>query len=53
MWTPKRAMERNSGSPTLDLAALHAVVVTRQLTPLPAAFPNPSLTIHLNCEYQR
>ena len=46
-------VERQSGNPALDLAALRAIVVTRQLTPLPAAFPNPSLTVHLNFEYQQ
>lgn len=47
------AVERDSGYAALDLAALRAVVVARQLPPLPAAFPNPSLTVHLNFEYQR
>lgn len=46
-------VERASGTATLDLAALRAVLVTRQLTPLPAAFPNPSLTVHLSFEFQR
>ncbi len=47
------AVERESGQPALDLAALRAVVVTRQLPPLPVAFPNPSLTVHLNFEYSQ
>jgi protein TonB len=46
-------VERGSGYPTLDFAALRAVLATAQLPPLPAAFPNPSLTVHLNFEYQR
>ena len=27
--------------------------ITRQLPPLPEAFPNPTLTVHLNFQYQR
>ena len=42
------SLERSSGYPSLDLDAQRAVVVTRQLPPLPAAFPNPTLTVHLN-----
>jgi len=47
------AVERESGFPAADLAALRAVVIARQLPPLPSAFPNPTLTVHLNFEYQR
>jgi TonB family protein len=46
-------VERSSGYTALDIAALRAVVGTRQLTPLPAAYPNPSLGVHLNFEYTR
>lgn len=46
-------LEKSSGFPILDLAAQRAVVGTRQLPPLPAAFPNPTLTVHLNFQYQR
>jgi protein TonB len=46
-------IERSSGYTALDLAALRAVVGTRQLTPLPAGYPNPSLGVHLNFEYKR
>jgi TonB family protein len=46
-------VERGSGYPTLDMAALRAVLATAQLPPLPGAFTNPSLTVHLNFEYQR
>jgi TonB family protein len=46
-------VERSSGYATLDLQARRAVVVTQQLPPLPAAFPNPTLTVHLNFQYQR
>jgi TonB family protein len=46
-------LETSSGYTTLDLAAQRAVAFTRQLPPLPAAFPNPTLTVHLNFQYQR
>jgi TonB family protein len=45
-------VERGSGSTVLDLAALRAVAQTRRLPPLPSQFPNPTLTVHLNFEYQ-
>ena len=47
------AVERSSGYTTLDIAALRAVIGTRQLTPLPAGYPNSSLGVHLNFEYKR
>lgn len=46
-------LETSSGYTTLDLAAQRAVLFTRQLPPLPAAFPNATLTVHLNFQYQR
>jgi TonB family protein len=46
-------VELSSGYSSLDLNARRAIQVTRQLPPLPAAFPNPSLTVHLNFQYQR
>jgi periplasmic protein TonB len=46
-------IEKSSGYPGLDLTALRAVVVAKQLPPLPAAFPNPVLTVHLNFAYQQ
>jgi len=46
------AVERSSDSSTLDLAALRAVAMTRTLPPLPGAFPNPTLTVHLNFQYK-
>jgi protein TonB len=46
-------VERSSGYTALDIAALRAVAGTRQLTPLPAGYPNPSLGVHLNFEYKR
>ena len=45
-------IEKPSGTSTLDLAALRAVMSTRTLQPLPDAFPNPTLTVHLNFQYQ-
>jgi len=45
-------VERSSGSPVLDLAAMRAIAQTRTLPPLPAQFSNPTLTVHLNFEYQ-
>ena len=41
-----------SGTVTLDTAALRAVLATRTLPPLPDAFPNPTLPVHLNFEYK-
>jgi len=41
-----------SGNPTLDLAALRAVRLTRSLPPLPDAFTNPTLTLRLSFLYQ-
>jgi protein TonB len=46
------SVEKPSGSSVLDLAALRAVLGTRSLNPLPAQFPNPTLTVHLNFQYQ-
>jgi TonB family protein len=46
-------VERSSGYGALDLGARRAVLLTRQLPPLPAPFPNPTLTVHLNFQYQR
>ena len=43
---------KSSGSPVLDLAALRAVAQTRQLPPLPAQFPNPTLGVSLYFEYK-
>jgi protein TonB len=45
-------VETSSGSTTLNLAALSAVARTKTLPPLPAEFPNPTLTVHLNFKYQ-
>jgi TonB family protein len=45
-------VERSSGFYALDNAAQRALLLTK-LTPLPAGFPNPSLTVHMRFEYQR
>jgi TonB family protein len=47
------AQETSSGNAVLDLNAMRALVATRQFLPLPSAFPNPSLTVHLNFQYTR
>jgi TonB family protein len=47
------SIEKPSGYTALDINALRAVVGTRQILALPAAFPNPTLTVHLNFEYRR
>jgi TonB family protein len=46
-------VDRRSGNTALDLAAQRAVVMTRQLPPLPDAFPNPTLTVNLIFQYHR
>jgi TonB family protein len=46
-------VETSSGNPTLDLASQRALVNTRTLAPLPAAFTEPSLTVHLEFRYER
>jgi len=43
--------ERSSGYSSLDLNARRAIQILRQLPPLPPAFPNPTLTVHLNFQY--
>ena len=47
------ALERSSNFPIADLAARRAVILAKQVPPLPEAFPNPKLTVHLNFQYQR
>ncbi len=46
------SVETSSGSSTLDLAALRAVVMTKSLPPLPSQFDYPALPVHLNFQYQ-
>jgi TonB family protein len=47
------SVERSSGYQALDLNARRAVEVTRQLTPLPAEYTNPTLTVHLTFRYMQ
>ena len=46
-------LEQSSGYFALDQTAQRAIVLTRQLPPLPAQFPEPTLTVHLNFPYER
>jgi TonB family protein len=46
-------LEQSSNFPIADLAAQRAIVLTARLPPLPEAFPNPTLTVHLHFQYQR
>lgn len=46
-------LEKSAGAPALDLMAQRALVITKQIPPLPAAFGEPSLTVHMQFEYQR
>jgi TonB family protein len=46
-------VEKPTADPTLNIAAQRAVYLTRKLAPLPDAFPNPTLTVHLTFQYQR
>ena len=47
------SVEQSSGYQALDLNARRAVEVTRQLTSLPAEYPNPTLIVHLTFRYPR
>ena len=46
-------VETSSGNPILDLASQRALVNTRSLAPLPPAFPEPELPVHLTFNYER
>jgi TonB family protein len=46
-------LEQSSGYFALDQTAQRAIVLTRQLPPLPAQFSEPTLTVHLNFAYER
>ncbi len=46
-------LERSSGFPALDLTAQRALFLTQRVPPLPSAFPDDSLTVHLRFEYRR
>ena len=45
-------VDRESGYLALDMSAQRAVLLTRQLPPLPSAFTENSLTVRLTFEYQ-
>ena len=45
-------VQTSSGYIPLDLAAQRAVLVTRQLPPLPSGFTEPELGVHLVFQYQ-
>jgi len=46
-------LERSSGYPALDLTAQRALFLTQKVPPLPSAFPDDHLTVHLRFEYRR
>jgi TonB family protein len=46
-------VERPSGYFALDQTAQRALLMTRQLPPLPAQFTEPQLTVHLIFRYER
>ncbi len=46
-------LERSSGFPALDLTAQRALFLTQRVPPLPPAFPDDHLTVHLRFEYRR
>ena len=46
-------LEQPSGNAVLDLASRRALVNTKTLAPLPGAFPEGQLTVHLTFEYTR
>lgn len=46
-------VEKSSGYQALDFMANRAMLLTKQLPPLPSAYTEPSLTVHLVFEYQR
>ena len=46
-------LERSSGYAALDLTAQRALFMTQRVPPLPSAFPDGRLTVHLRFEYTR
>ena len=46
------ALETSSGYAALDLSSQRALLLTRQLPPLPRPFGEDHLTVHLNFQYQ-
>lgn len=47
------SVEKPSGYPALDFMAQRSLLLTRQLPPLPSAFSEASLTVHLVFTYRR
>jgi TonB family protein len=45
--------EKSSGFEVLDQQSERALVLTARLAPLPQKFPNQTLTVHMEFEYQR
>ncbi len=45
------AVEKSSGVPALDYFSQRSLALTRQFPPLPAAYPNERLTLHLYMDY--
>jgi protein TonB len=46
-------LEKSSGFEVLDSEAKRALLRTMRLQPLPRAYPNPTLTVHLGFAYER
>jgi TonB family protein len=46
-------VELPSGNPALDIASQRALILTKALAPLPAAYPDSQLPVHLDFVYQR
>lgn len=46
-------VEKSSNNPLLDFESRRAVLITRQLNPLPDQFDRPTLTVHLTFDYKR
>jgi len=46
-------LEKSSGYSALDLTAQRALFMTQRLPPLPSAFPDDHLVVHLKFPYQR
>ena len=46
-------LEKSSGYQALDFLSTRSLQLTRKLAPLPDAFTEPSLTVHLTFEYIR
>jgi TonB family protein len=47
------SVEKSSGVQTLDYYAQRAVLLTQKVAPLPQAYTNPALVVHLQFEYTR